>query len=453
VVQQILLAAGEHGLHLIGRRCDTLDHDEDLARRHRRRLGPRHDAIAAVDAEVEFVVVLDGAGEHFAYVLFDRGGDVVDGGDEIGVSRAREHDAAFADRHRAFDLYRRSVRRFPARAADADAPCVDRLVFDCVEMQRPFRLLHAVRVGLLVQRVRGDGHRCGAAVRVHAFNHGGLALQRAQHGVASARGAAERGTFDDLRHVHGGAEREAQPFRDGGEDRGIAGAAGEDDVRPEIERAPEGLRPHLADKMRRIFNVAIVGHGHLADRGKPSFRPCGSNRVLRDVGADHRELEAQPFGARDAAQKRERGVEMRPRAGAARGADQQRHVERARPTQHEAEVAPRHRFGRGDLSGAQIAGAGVDGSHVAADEVRLARQARLQRRLRNAVAELARGRQRPQRARARAAGEFLAQPRAGAHRSIPSSGPCCCVPYTSRSPGLPATTLRSSTSLMASACG
>ena len=176
-----------------------------------------------------------------------------------------------------------------------------------------------------------------------------------------------------------------------------------------------------------------------------------AQHVARQIGAQHAEAEMQPLGARDLADDRERRLQMRRRARRTGGTDHQRHVDRARAQQHLAQIAPRRgRRGR-HLALAEIGRPDIDRAHVAADQVRLACQAGIERRRRNAIAELPRRPEEPHRP-PRAAD--IVQHAAGcAHISTPSSGACCCAPYTSRSPGSPAMIGRASTILIARPTG
>jgi hypothetical protein len=119
--------------------------------------------------------------------------------------------------------------------------------------------------------------------------------------------------------------------------------------------------------------------------------------------------------------------QVRRGACGARGAEQQRHAELARAVDDEPQVAPRHRLRRRQLAGAEVVRPHIDRAHVAADEMRRPRKSRAQRRLRDAVSELAGGRERAQRLPRREAG--IEQLRDDArHSTTSSSGRCCCAP-------------------------
>ena len=129
---------------------------------------------------------------------------------------------------------------------------------------------------------------------------------------------------------------------------------------------------------------------HVVDAGHRAGAHRCAQSVARQIGAQHTHAEVQSLRTRDFADDGECRVQMRRRARGASRADHQRHINRTRTEQHLAQVAPRRRWCRRHLAFAEIGGPDIDRAHVAADQVRLARQTCIEGRSGNAVAELSR---------------------------------------------------------------
>jgi hypothetical protein len=97
--------------------------------------------------------------------------------------------------------------------------------------------------------VRGNRDGRGAALRRHALQLETAVIQRGEDGIAPPWLAADRGAFDDLRHVHGEARRQAEHDGQRGEDARVAGAAGDQHVHACREPTLEGAAAHLANDL------------------------------------------------------------------------------------------------------------------------------------------------------------------------------------------------------------
>ena len=422
-MQQVLLRHADRGLRQIGGRGEAFAEEHHLLRRRGRR-GAGEEAVGAgaIDPEVQVVV----AGHDLADDAGDAGGDLGMAGDDRGIGGGGEHDGALAAPGCALDLDAGLGGGGPAGAGDADAAVVQRLEPGRAHMQHAFRFRHMQRVRLFIKAVRGDRDGGGGAGGVHAFQLEALAGQGAEHRVPPARGAADGSAFDDLRHMHRRPGRVAEQQRHGGEDRGIAGPAGEDDVRLLSERPEEGLGPRLADDLR-----GAVDHfrGCFPDPADGADAAGGGHRLQPGavhVRMDDGELRGDPVLPRDPLQQRDGGGEVGRGTGGPGAADQQGHAGGAGAMHDEAEVAEGDRFRGRHAPCTQVVGPGVDRAHVAADGVRFAGEAGPQRRFGDAVAELAGGGEDAERlAGARA---VVAKPGDDAHSTTPSSGRCCCAP-------------------------
>jgi hypothetical protein len=142
-----------------------------------------------------------------------------------------------------------SIGLDPYSSADSGAAVVDCLVASLAQVEPALRLLHGVRIRLLVKAVRGDRDRCGAALQRHALQFETVGIQRGEDGIAPPRHAADRGAFDDLRHVHGEPGRQAEHHGQRGEDGRVAGAAGDQHVNARREPTLEGAAAHLANDL------------------------------------------------------------------------------------------------------------------------------------------------------------------------------------------------------------
>src|SRR5688572_4397314 len=155
-MQQILFGHGRHGARLFGRVGDAFAHEENLPRQRVGWRRPRENGIDAVHAPYDLIRLLRARRRELAHDLLDAGGNRLRVGDDPRVRRARQQYRTLADAHRAFDLDRELAGRLPARAGNARAVLVDDVIARFLHVQRAFGLAHRVRIGLLVQTVRGD---------------------------------------------------------------------------------------------------------------------------------------------------------------------------------------------------------------------------------------------------------------------------------------------------------
>ena len=217
-----------------------------------------------------------------------------------------------------------------------------------------------------------------------------------------------------------------QHGRNAGEYTRVACAAEHHDVYVGLECTPKRFEAELSDDVRRAVHVRFRQRWH----GVHGAHAPGSDRLLQfgawHIGGNHGHAEGQAVLARDFANKVERLLEMRLGAGRARRADNQWYVQPARPARDLAQVSFRTDASRRHLAAAEIGGSDVDRAHVDAGHVGRSGQARLERRRRDAIAELAGS---PERTQGSAtARKVFQQSRDGRHSSISRSSACCCAP-------------------------
>ena len=369
-----------------------------------------------------------GLSDQGAHGFFDRRQDILDRRNRLGVRAAGEQYGAFADSGRALDFHGELPGRLPARARDAAAVRIERLVARRVDVQRAFRLVYAIRIALFVETVGGHRHRRRMTNRVHAVDDEAFAVERAEQRVAPARCGAERGAFDDLGQVHRRPQRIAQRCRDRRVHRSIAGTAGNHHLGPRIERALEGFDTHLADDVRSVIDITLGKRRYRAEGAYFLVANRALDQIARHVGGDRSETEMQACGTGDVAHHLQSLVEMRRRARGTGGSKEQRDAEVPRAAQYAGEVVARHGVAGGEIAAAEIVGPRIDRAHVSADEMRLAFQSLGEGRFGNAVAQLAGGGEHPQRPQPGAGGDCFTQPSDRGHISTSSKGPCCCAP-------------------------
>src|SRR5690606_20529240 len=112
-----------------------------------------------------------------------------------------------------------------------------------------------------------------------------------QHGVPSTRNAADGGAFDDLGHMDGGAEIIAAHGGDGGEDGGVAGAPGDDDVRLRFERPYDGFHAHLPDDLAGALDDVLAQLGYAPERARAPRPHHSLEKIARNVGVNRRHAE------------------------------------------------------------------------------------------------------------------------------------------------------------------
>ena len=166
----------------------------------------------------------------------------------------------------------------------------------------------------------------------------------------------------------------------GGEDRGVAGAAGQHhDACAGVERADERLGAHHADDVRAALDHRLVEVRRRVERLDAVFTEAALEVFLVLLGVYQREVEREAFLGCDLLDEGARAGELGIGAGGAGGADQQRDAEPAGALQHQPQVALDGLAGEHGLAGSEIGGAGIGGASVAADEVRLQAERAFQR--------------------------------------------------------------------------
>ena len=447
-MQQVLLGDRGDSLGLFRGVGNALAHDEDLARQRIRRGCPRKHGVDAVDAPEDLVRLVRARRRELAHDFFNACRHRLDIGNDARIGRAAQEDCALADAHGAFDLDGELRRRLPARARHARAMLVDDRVTRLIRMQRAFGFAYRIRVSLLVEAVRRHRHGRRMADRVHAVDREAVALERADDRIAPARRAAQRAALDDLGHMQGRPERIAERRGNRRKHGRITRAPGNDDISAAFERALECFYAHLADQVRRLVDI---GFSQLADFTERYYSLRAYrllHRIARDVRANRGEAKMQVLLARNVAHHGERLLEVRCCARTARGAYHERDAEAARAANALRKIDAHHGLRLRHLARAEIVRARIDRTHIGADQVGLAGETGVERLIRNAITQLARGRHHAQRFQSAAGGYFFAQAlnralhcsrfplltfmvrfvRFAVQSSSESSGPCCCAP-------------------------
>ena len=158
-------------------------------------------------------------------------------------------------------------------------------------------------------------------------------------------------------------------FSEGGKDRGVARAPGEDDVGASGQCALKRLRAHHADDVRAAINHRVVEFRRRLQRFDTTLVQTLVQIGLVLLGVNQRELKRQIFCGGDFLENFITPGEVRISACSARRADNQRHLEATCPHQHQAQIAP-YGFAREcGLTATQMAGARIGGAGITADEV------------------------------------------------------------------------------------
>ena len=145
--------------------------------------------------------------------------------------------------------------------------------------------MHRVRIGLLIKTVCGNRNRGRSSLRIHAFEDESIVIQNGENRIAAAGYAAQRGAFDNLSHMHRKSGWKSQHRRQGGEDAGVAGSAGDDHIDIHFQRFAEWPRAHLPDDIGGVPHVLFGQRRHVVQAGDPPgshrFKQHGSIRVCR----------------------------------------------------------------------------------------------------------------------------------------------------------------------------
>ncbi|MDH6589581.1 hypothetical protein M2161_008687 [Streptomyces sp. SAI-133] len=233
----------------------------------------------------------------------------------------------------------------------------------------PDGLRDAIRIGVLVQRVGGYGARGEAA----AFGERGdvevVVPQVHEEAVGGGGYGAGGAALDGLGHVPGQTGIGAEHAGECGEERGVAGAAGQDDVAAGRQGLLDGLDPH---------------HGHCVTTGeqlpvdlggvRQRSEPAGVVEVLetfgRLVGVDQRQFEVQALRRGDVADEGRHAVDAGVTATGAAGPDDQRHTQLVAGGEQQAQVAGDGLVGELGHARAECARPRVGRPGVTGDDVR-----------------------------------------------------------------------------------
>ena len=161
-----------------------------------------HDAVLAVDLEVE-VVVLDTV---VVKVVLDTSLDTLDDGVDLAdhdrVCRSRNRDSAVAYETGTLELEEVTIGGLEDGTRDLDLVVVNLLEVTSVQIERTTRTRQMVRIGLLIERV--TSYREGRTLTILGkwLEDEVILAQIAKHTVTTATGqCADSSALEDLTHV------------------------------------------------------------------------------------------------------------------------------------------------------------------------------------------------------------------------------------------------------------
>jgi hypothetical protein len=357
------------------------------------RLELAHHAVPAVDPDVQLVGVVR---YDRAEVGADLGADplqhVVELTDQGRIAHPGQADGAVADQRGAFQLHEVAGRGLEDRAGHPNRAVVDPLEGRLAEVDLAAGRGQAVRVRLLVERVRRDRLDGAVLGRLGRPDHEAVGVDLGQDAVRGARQRDQRAALDDLAHVQGQPPLDAAHDRQSGAEGGVEGPPRQHDFGALLERRHQRLVSHLADDMGAGVDVGRREVAAQLEVDDVAGRELALQVVAVDVGLDDRQAEAEAVLGRDLADDLAGPGEVRRGAGPAGRADHQRDRALDRRPEQQPEVALHHcpageRDAGPEVVRPEIGGPGVDG-----DQVRAGVECSPERRLRVAVPEQAKRR-------------------------------------------------------------
>ena len=254
-----------------------------------------HDAVAAVDPGDDLVrPVADRRGDPHPDVVVELLQPAVELGEDVRVAHPAHQHRRIAALAHPFELDRVFAGRREARAGYPHRLVRDLLVARLAGIERAGRLAQVERVGVFVERVRGDALRAAAVVLAQRKHVERVVVHHRHHAVrrdpmGDRRGAA----FQDLGHVPDDRRVVTLHQRQRGENRGVAAAAADHDFRALRYRRLDRLDPHHADDVQRGVDVVFGQRRRRRQRAGPAGAQMLAHGVLRQFGMDRRQLEMQ----------------------------------------------------------------------------------------------------------------------------------------------------------------
>jgi len=183
-----------------------------------------------------------------------------------------------------------------------------------------------------------------------------------------ARLGCRRSTFKDLPHVHRERRIAPAPQRRGGHDRWIGRPSAHYELCV-LKGRHDGFGTHLRDDVRRAIDFGDAQRTRQLEFGHRAFRQTSCQPRGVDVARDHRGGEPESALAQDLVHDVQEPRQVRPRAAAARRADDHGKVSIVRGGEDQREVALDHRavcerHSRAEIVRARIGGARIDGDHL-----------------------------------------------------------------------------------------
>ena len=281
-----------------------------------------HDALLAVDLEVEVEVGDAVVLEVVLHAILDAADDVVDLGDHDRILDAGARDGAIAYAAHAFELDEELVRGDELRSGHLHLVVVHLREGALVQVEGATGARQYVRIGLFVERMGGDGERGALAQGREGLEHKVILAEVAEHAVATAAGqGGDGGTLEDLAHVERQGLVVALLDGEGSEDGGVVRATGDDHVRAFVQGFDVRLFADLSDDVDGLVDVFF---GDLFGRVQGRHLALAElllNELFVQLGGDDGHLEAELLLAGDLLDDVHGPVQMRGSTAAASRAD------------------------------------------------------------------------------------------------------------------------------------
>ncbi len=307
-------------------------------------------------------------------------GPVVDLADEIRVAHRTDHDALVAGQFGAFEFDGVACGRDKGAAGNFYGALALGFVMTVRQIERAGAFDEFERIGVFIEAMRGDALWRTAQLRIGCFHHEMIFAHPREHAVRRFAVDHRRGAaLQNFCRVPGHAGRKTAHFGQRGEYRRIARTAGEYHVGAGFQRALPRFGAHHADDMRAAVDHRVVELGRRVQRFDAAFGKAFFEISRFLFGVDERDLEAELFGRRDFPEDVVAPREVNIAAGRAGGAHQQGNLQAPRAEQHQSQVAFYGIARKCRVAAAQMAGTGVGGAAITADEVRLLREAQFER--------------------------------------------------------------------------